>query len=245
MKKNRTIAVIPARGGSKGVPRKAKKILGNKPLISWTIDAAVKCELIDWIYVTTDDPEIKQIALDHDSDRVFVAERPTLLATDWVQTDEVLRYTLRQIGADLPESDVVRAVMLDPTCPFRTDQHISDAIRLHAAMGEGTVFAAYPDHRFHWKVGEHQMEPVFHDPAHRLGRQWIPKEDWLWQECGALYVIGLDKFLLLGNYRQPPFMPIPLDEADAIEIDTPVDWERAVMRAREIINETSNSLPLP
>ena len=236
---NKGIAIIAARGGSKGVPRKAVKRLGGWPLINWTLRAAVDSNQFDYIFVTTDDAEIEQV-VNIDFRDVQVIRRPGYLATDEVQTDEVYRQALRQIfyepekwfgGRKTTVDDVPYVAFLDPTCPFRDRDDIIRAVNLYNSFRKlggtvpirPTVFCVIRDRKFHWKdVDGKCFNAVYHNPQTRVGRQSI--SSWLYRESGAAYIIDPIQFLEKGNYRQPPFVGCLLDETHAIEIDELFDW---------------------
>lgn len=111
------LAVIPARGGSKRVPRKNIKDFRGKPLILWTIEAAQQCKFIDTLVVSTEDAEIKSIAEQYCS----VIDRPPELATDTATNEDVLRHALVANPADI-------VVLLQPTSPLRNGNDIKDSI---------------------------------------------------------------------------------------------------------------------
>jgi len=116
----RIIGVIPARGGSKGIPRKNIRPLAGKPLIAWTIEAAQKSKLLDQYLVSTEDPGIKKMA------RLWhapVLDRPARLATDSAKTWDVVKDILKHIEADI-------IVLLQPTSPIRDPGLIDSSIRL-------------------------------------------------------------------------------------------------------------------
>ncbi|MEZ8397109.1 acylneuraminate cytidylyltransferase family protein [Vibrio splendidus] len=119
----KVLALIPARGGSKRLPRKNVLPFSGKPLIGWTIDAANGSRYIDKIFVSTDDNEIMETALDMCVD---VPElRPKELASDLATTDSVIDYTLKKYGKGF---DVV--ILLQPTSPLRTSKQIDEALEL-------------------------------------------------------------------------------------------------------------------
>ncbi len=113
------LGLIPARGGSKGVPNKNIKMIYGKPLIVWTIDRALQSHLLDEIIVSTDSEEIAAVARENG---VRVMMRPAELATDTASTQDVMYYTLRKVPADI-------LVLLQPTSPCRSEGLIDDCIR--------------------------------------------------------------------------------------------------------------------
>ena len=119
MKKHAFLGIIPARGGSKGIPRKNVKMIAGKPLIAWTIEAAKAAGLLDHFVVSTDDPEIAQVSRDYGAE---VIDRPSELATDEATTISALQHVLSQIEAE-------NIVLLQPTSPVRDKDLIDNCIR--------------------------------------------------------------------------------------------------------------------
>lgn len=120
-KDSKIIAVIPARGGSKGVPRKNIRIVHGKPLIAYTIESALRSRYIDRVIVSTDDEEIRTASLEYGADVPFL--RPRHLATDEAKTIDTLLHTLQTIAETY---DYI--VTLQPTQPLRTTEEIDQAI---------------------------------------------------------------------------------------------------------------------
>jgi CMP-N,N'-diacetyllegionaminic acid synthase len=228
--------LILARGGSRGIPRKNVRELGGKPLINWTIEAALRSKL-DAVYVTTEDEEISAVAwncvLDMDHRKEFrVYPRPSWLAQGHVQSDEVFLALYRQLQEN--DTNPTALVMLPPTSPFRTEKHIDEAIDLFyrgcETTGLTTVVSCYVADGFYWKIDEwhdDSIVPVYHDPVKRQGRQWIPRADKLYRENGAIYVADATRFGLERSYRLPPYVLYEMDEHDSIDLDTLDDWAKA------------------
>src|SRR3989338_1589206 len=122
---SRIIAIIPARGGSKGFPGKNIIPLGGKPLISHSIEVAKKSKLIERVIVTTDDEKIASIAREYGAEVPFI--RPAELAQDDTPPDSVLKHTLQFLEEkeDLKPEIIV---WLEPPCPFRTPEEIDRAV---------------------------------------------------------------------------------------------------------------------
>lgn len=215
------VALIPARGGSRGVPRKNIKLLNGKPLIAYTIEAALDCTKIDEVYVTTEDPEISEIA---HSFGAAILPRPSILATDDVQMPEVCVFALRQAAEWLGTvPDLV--IILTPTTPFRNSEHIRLAVERYSPATGGSVFAGYRDHRFHWQLDAYSLDPVNQDPHNRQGRQDI--DDWLIAESGAIYVVGGEDMLRERDFRLRPFTFYPMTQEDSLDIDSTIDFAYA------------------
>jgi N-acylneuraminate cytidylyltransferase len=116
------IAVIPARGGSKGLPGKNIKLLNNKPLIAWSIESALRSKKIDKVVVSTDSLEIKNVALEFGAE---VIDRPYHLSTDEATTISVLEHIITEI----PNAETI--IVLQPTSPLRDDNLIDNCIDLY------------------------------------------------------------------------------------------------------------------
>lgn len=216
------IALIPARGGSVGVPRKNIKFLGNKPLIAYTIDAALNADSVNDVYVTTEDPEIADISRRYGAK---ILDRPLPLAQDHVQTGEVFLYALRQLQL----MDVWPKVLtlLQPTSPFRTSLDIDLA---HDVLyDDGCVVSAYQSDKFFWAVdtsdGEQEFVPVGHNPMFRPGRQDRDNQEKLFVENGAIYVVDANSFARYGTYRIPPYTHYLMPQERSSDIDSPADWD--------------------
>ncbi|MDF1522505.1 MAG: acylneuraminate cytidylyltransferase family protein [Trueperaceae bacterium] len=124
----RVLAVIPARGGSKGIPRKNLADLAGRPLIAWTIAAALASRYLDRVIVSTDDREIAEASVEHGAEVPFL--RPASLATDSSPTVDVLLHAIRSLDSTF---DIV--VTLQPTSPLRTTGLIDSAIERLVASG--------------------------------------------------------------------------------------------------------------
>jgi CMP-N,N'-diacetyllegionaminic acid synthase len=242
-----TVGFILARGGSVGIPGKNIKLLGGKPLINWTIEAALDSKL-DAVYFTTEDAEIafvaRECAYNHPSGSKFgLFMRPKWLAQNHVQSDEVMLAMLRQLQLEGTNPDTL--VMLQPTSPFRTAKHINEAIDLYnwqVKEGLHTVVSCHVAEGFYWQIDEWNegaITPIRHDPVLRQGRQWIPKADKLYKENGACYIVDSVRFSLHRSYRLAPFTLYEMDERDSVDLDTLDDWERAEREIERRRNESA------
>lgn len=134
------VAVIPARGGSKGIPKKNIKILCGKPLITWSIEAAKESRYIDEIVVSTENIEIAKVA---DCEGVEILWRPEKLATDTATTISVLQHVLEKIEADI-------VVLLQPTSPIRINNLIDKAIKRFLDSGADSLATGFISHMYGW-----------------------------------------------------------------------------------------------
>jgi N-acylneuraminate cytidylyltransferase len=150
------LGITPARGGSKSVPRKNIKEICGKPLIAWTIEAALKSELLDRYIISTEDSEIADIS------RAFGAEvldRPPYLATDDATTLSVLQHALGEIDADI-------VVLLQCTSPVRRPGLIDECIRAFRRERSDSLATGYMCSLFEWgtySARRQELRPFFHD----------------------------------------------------------------------------------
>lgn len=135
MKKEKILALIPARGGSKGIPGKNTRELAGKPLIAYTIEAARSCACLDDVLVSTDSEEIAGVAEKFGAWVPFL--RPEELAGDRSKTIDAVIYTLERLAKEGKEYDYV--VLLQPTSPLRTSEDVEGAVRLALETGKDVV----------------------------------------------------------------------------------------------------------
>ena len=143
------LAVLPARGGSKGLPRKNVRHIAGKPLIAYSIEAAKASPLVSRVIVSTDDEEIAEIARQYGADVPFM--RPPELATDSAPTEPVLQHALAFVE-DTEGQPVDAVLFLQPTDIFRRDRIVHRVVeRLIGDPSLDTVFAAFPTHKNFWR----------------------------------------------------------------------------------------------
>ena len=123
MKKGKIIAIIPARGGSKSIPRKNIVNFCGKPLIAWSIEQAAKCRRIDSVYVSTDDAEIADVSLAYGAKVIC---RPEELATDTASSESALIHAISEIEK---EQRIETVAFLQATSPLRDDSDMDGALK--------------------------------------------------------------------------------------------------------------------
>ncbi|TFF74463.1 acylneuraminate cytidylyltransferase family protein [Aeromonas taiwanensis] len=134
---NLNIAIIPARGGSKRLPNKNKLPLAGKPLITWTIEAALESQLFDLVLVSTDSQDIANISADSGAIVPFL--RPAELATDTATTNDVISNMVKWVESQYRE--VARVTLLQPTSPLRNANHIKGAMALYNMKNASAVIS--------------------------------------------------------------------------------------------------------
>ena len=135
MRRERVLALIPARGGSKGIPGKNTKELAGKPLIAYTIEAAKESTCIDDVLVSTDSENIAEVAREYGAWVPFL--RPAELASDTAKTIDAVMYTINRLAKEGREYDYV--ILLQPTSPLRKSEDIEGAFSLARTTGEDVV----------------------------------------------------------------------------------------------------------
>jgi CMP-N,N'-diacetyllegionaminic acid synthase len=209
------IAVIPARGGSKGVPGKNKRTVGGRPLIEYSIEAALAAARLDRVLVTTDDPDIADIAARF---AVEVVDRPAEIAGDASPVIDAVRHALAAAGVADPGS----VVLLQPTSPLRDGADIDAALDLHARHGLAVcsvvrVEDAHPARMY--RIGEAgRMTPLMPELAARR-RQDLPP---LYLRNGALYVFG-PRELVAGEIITAPMTAYEMPAERSVNIDGEID----------------------
>ena len=213
----RVIALIPARGGSKGIPRKNLQKIGDETLVGSRIKEARKSKCTE-IFVSTEDFEISQVSKTLGAK---VIERPMNLAKDETSTDEVLRHAINFLG--LEKQDIM--VLLQPTSPFINSQIIDSCLeKLLTDSNLNSVLTLAFGHTFVWSEKEKYFHPDNHSRKIRLRRQDMPKSG---IETGGCYVFRVSSFLQ-SNVRFPePTSAIPVNIIEAIDIDSPDDLKLA------------------
>ena len=144
------VSIIPARGGSKGIPRKNVQLVGGKPLIAWTIEASLACPLIDRTIVSTDDDEIAQVARVHNAETPF--KRPAHLAADRASTEGVLQHAVEWLEEfEAYRTDIV--MFLQPTDIFRRQRWLADTVQ--ALLDDPSLescFVGWETYKNFWQV---------------------------------------------------------------------------------------------
>ena len=159
MTKPQVVAIIPARGGSKELPGKNIRPLLSKPLIAYTIEAATQCSLVDRVIVSTDHPEIADVAKRWGAEVPFL--RPEELATDDASTESVLKHAVEWLDAHGTPVDIV--VFLQPTDVFRKRWMIKEAVRALLEDPQlDSAFVTYLDHKNYWSHVDGRFVPIAH-----------------------------------------------------------------------------------
>lgn len=234
-----TIAIIPARGNSKGIPNKNTLKIGSVSLLERTLLRATLATHIDVVFVTSENEDILNSARDFGttaSKPVIAIARPTCLSQDHVQVDEVILYTLRQLEhSSYIENSVDTIVILQPTSIFCRKHNVDEAIDLYQLSNRDklpfdkkeTVFSCYmAEYVYEESFKNANMLAISDDPRFRLGRQWSGDSAYA-IENGAIYVVDRQRLSRERTFRDVTMIPYYMDFWDSLQIDTPKDLAAA------------------
>lgn len=232
-REDKILAIIPARGGSKGLPGKNIKTLGNKPLIAWTIEASLKSIYISKTIVSSDDEEIICISKQWGADVPFV--RPDYLATDDASTYEVILHSIRWFEERGEFFDYV--ILLQPTSPLRSFHDIDNAFNyMKNKNAKCVVSLCEVDHHPFWsnKLPENfNMEDFFDKEIINLGRQKLPK---FYRVNGAIYLSDITYYLNNRGFWGKDTFALIMDRDRSVDIDDEIDFKLAeLLINRDII----------
>ena len=224
-----SIAIITARGGSKRIPRKNVQLFCGKPIITYSIEAALQSGLFEEVMVSTEDEEIAQIARQAGASVPFMRSQES--AGDYASTDDVLLEVLKAYEEQGRTFDTF--CCLYPTAPFVTAQKLQKAMKLleQADSVMPVVPFSFPPQRcmvlneageLHMKWPEYaqtrsqDLEPYYHD-------------------CGQFYCCKTDLFLQYKTTDLPHMMPMIMSELEVQDIDNPDDWEIAELKYQKMV----------
>lgn len=232
----RTLGLVPARGGSKGVPRKNARLLGGKPLLQYTAEAALASRLLTRVVLSTDDPEIAEIGRRCGLDVPFV--RPAELARDETPMLPVVQHALHAVEATDGFYDAV--CLLQPTCPLRGGEEIDACIDLMDRSDADTVITVrhVPDeYNPHWvyftdasgalRLSTGELSPI-------ARRQELPVA---FHRDGAVYVTRRSVIMERGSLFGDRVLGHVVDRAQTVNIDDPSDWQSAEQIVAQLESE--------
>ena len=222
MQEKNILVIIPARGGSKGIPGKNIREFAGKPLIVHSIEAAMKCALVTRIVVSTDDDDIAEVAKAHGAQ---VIKRPSELAADTSLVIDAMRYTVRKVEEEGEEVDVV--ILLEPTSPLRRTEDIEKCIEVlleDKADSAATFTNADVSPNRLWRVTDDVVEPYIKGAIPWLPRQKQPKA---FELTGQIY--ALSKKILFADEDSISTVsgrvfPVITPRETALDIDTELDF---------------------
>jgi YrbI family 3-deoxy-D-manno-octulosonate 8-phosphate phosphatase len=210
------VAVIPARGGSKGVPGKNLRRVAGRSLVERAVDACVAASAIDTVYVSTDDAGIAAAARAAGAE---VVDRPADLSGDTASSESALLHALDTLAAAGGDPEVV--VFVQCTSPFLDPDDLDEAVRRISDDEADAVFAAVPTYEFLWRSGpDGQASGINHDAAYRPRRQ---DREPHFRETGAFYAMSVAGFREARHRFFGRTSIVPVSELSAVEIDNEHD----------------------
>lgn len=214
------LAIIPARGGSKRLPRKNVLDLAGKPLIAWSIEAGLKSKYIDKVIVTSDDDEILGIANEFGSDTI---KRPDELASDTATSFDAIKHTINNID----RYDYI--VLLQPTSPLRTADQIEEAIELlESKSADAVISVCEMDHSPLWSntlPNDNSMQGFLRDEI--LNKRSQDLEPY-YRLNGAIYICDTNRLLEEKSFLfKENIFAYKMDRESSVDIDEKIDFQFA------------------
>lgn len=228
------IALIPARGGSKGIPGKNLRLLDGKPLIAHTILDAKEAKLVKRIFVSTDDPAIARISKRFDAE---VIVRPKKISGDKASSESALLHALGYIEKMGIRPELV--VFLQCTSPIRTGMDIDRSIKKLDRAQADSILSVVPSHRFIWEKAKNEVRSINYDYRKRQRRQDMAPQ---YLENGSIYVFKPWVIKKYNNRLGGRVAISKMDSWSAFEIDTFEDFEicewimKRFLRTKSFVN---------
>jgi CMP-N,N'-diacetyllegionaminic acid synthase len=222
--RDKYLAIITARSGSKRLPGKNVREICGKPLFVWSVLAGLNCPQVGRTIVSTDSAEYQRIAIDAGADCPWL--RDLALASDETSSAEVVEEVLDRLGEEVKQYRAL--VLLQPTSPLRTSADISGALALYEAHNAPAVVS----------VSEAECPPVWMGqlPANMVMDEFVPTEfrglrsqdlgNW-YRINGAIYVIGVDEFRRENGFKPEGTLAYVMPRERSIDVDTGYDFELA------------------
>ena len=223
------LAVVPARGGSKGLPRKNIRVLAGKPMIAYTLAAARQCGAIDRVIVSTDSDEIAVVAREWGAEVPFL--RPPALAADHVTDLPVFQHALAWLAsADAFEPDIV--VHLRPTAPLRRAEHIAAGLELLVKSNADSVRSvcrARQHPQKMWAIENGFLRPFIDPPAETPEPYNLPRQDLrpAFVQNGSVDVAWRRTITELGSMTGRRIAALQMAPEDSVNVDDELDFAAA------------------
>ncbi|UCF61326.1 MAG: acylneuraminate cytidylyltransferase family protein [Anaerolineaceae bacterium] len=222
--KQEVLAIIPARGGSKGIPRKNIRLIAGKPLIHYTVETALKCQALNRVVVSTEDVEIADLVTGMGSE---VLRRPEDLAQDDTPMVPVIQHALRSLAEDGYQPEII--VLLQPTAPLRQSEHIDDCLELISVTEINSIVSVSPvpaHFRPDWQfiISEGGELQTF-SGRDLVGIQKRRQElSMTYTRNGAIYAVRREAFIECENLLAPPCKAYIMANKYSVNIDTEEDF---------------------
>ncbi|MBS5113601.1 MAG: pseudaminic acid cytidylyltransferase [Coprobacillus cateniformis] len=227
-----SLVVIPARGGSKRIPKKNIKDFCGKPIIAYSIEAAIESQLFDEVMVSTDDKEIREIALEYGANVPFLRSKDN--SGDMVSSSDVINEVLQNYEEFGKEFDII--VCLYPTAPFVTSKKIRSAYKKFEESGAKSLVSvvkySFPPQRS-FSIVNNRIKVNF--PDFIECRSQDLKD--IYHDAGQLYMARVEYYKKEKRFYSDDTIPFVLDEIEVQDIDTYTDWQIAQLKYKLIRGE--------
>lgn len=228
MKKS-AIAIITARGGSKRIPNKNKKDFLGKPIMCYSIEAALSSGLFEEVMVSTDDEDIAQIARDAGASVPFMRSAAT--SDDYASTDDVLMEVLSEYDKRGQTFEYMACIY--PTAPFVTAEKLQNAFRILQEQNASGVMPvvqfSFPPQRG-MAVRDGRLEYCYPENAMKRSQDLEP----VYHDCGQFYFYRTKEYCACRGDLKEGYVPIVMPETQVQDIDNPDDWEIAELKYRKM-----------
>jgi len=237
MEEYEIVSFIPARGGSERIPKKNIKMIAGKPMIAWTIEASLKSKYIDRTFVSTEDKEIKEVALKYGAE---VIDRPAEFSQGQIPITFAYSHFQYCLWKEKYQPDYV--IFLHATSPLRTEKHIDEAFGLYFSSDSPLLCSVTPvrilPSNAHIINGQGRLGRIMGG-----GTKRIFDRDYSKGQCGIYYE---DSAIYIGTYCGTDYLtvtyigsalPYMMDITSSIDVDTPFDFKVAEMLLEERIKE--------
>ncbi|MBT5400502.1 acylneuraminate cytidylyltransferase family protein [bacterium] len=213
------VAIVPARGGSKGIYKKNITLLNGKPLIEYTLDVALKSSYIDEVIVSTDDLEIEMISKNIGAK---IVKRPPAISTDSSLTLDTIKHVIKQVGFINDETIII---LLQATSPLREQHHIKDSLEFFTNSCTSVVSVCESEHTPYkmYKIHNNKLVDFISEKWRGIPRQRVPK---VYRENGSIYVTSAKNVMNNSLYGNNP-RPYVMKSSFSIDIDTKFDLKLA------------------
>lgn len=215
------LAIIPARAGSKRVPQKNIRNFCGKPLIAWTIEAALNSKIFDEIIVNSDSEEILSIGKEYGASTPF--RRPASLATDNATSTDVILHTIQYYEENNKAFDII--VLLQPTSPLKTSDHIQEAIDLYIDKKASSVISVCElEHPIQWCNTLDKSLDMNNFLSKNVNNKRSQDLDQHYRLNGAIYILDTEKFKKHKTSIIPNSFAYIMEQYASIDIDTELDF---------------------
>ena len=219
---NKFLAIIPARSGSKGLKSKNTLFFNNKPLIYWTIKAALKSKMIDKIILTTDDEKILKMQNQYSDKKIFFHRRPRNLATNQSAIYYTIKYCLEKYSMNYD-----KFLLLQPTSPLRNYKHVNEAINLfirNKAKSCVSISKIKKAKDNFYKISKDKKLVFNKRNIKTVNRQLLEE---YYEINGAIYISYIKEYLKNKSFKSYKTISYCMDQKFAYDIDNKIDFKIA------------------